>query len=127
MPIELELQNLRIQSYDELVNDIGLRARKDLMDELHDEVNKRKSAYQRRVERYYNKKVRPRSFLPGDLVCRKLEAARPSEARGALAPNREDPVRVSQSLGNGAYKLETLDGELIPRTWNAENLRKYYE
>ena len=97
------------------------------MDELHEEVNKRKHAYQRRAERYYNKKVRPWSFLPGDLVCRKLEAARPSEARGALAPNWKDPVRVSQSLGNGAYKLETLDGELIPRTWNAENLQKFYK
>ena len=87
LPIELELENLRIQSYDELVSDIGLRAQKDLMEELRDEVNKRKCAYQQRAERYYNKKVRPRSFLPGDLVCRKLEAARPSEARGALAPN----------------------------------------
>ena len=97
------------------------------MDELRDEVNKRKCAYQRRAERYYNKKVRPRSFLPGDLVCRKLEAARPSEARGALAPNWKDPVQVSQAQGNGAYKLETLDGELIPRTWNADNLRKFHE
>ena len=92
------------------------------MDEVNEEVKKRKHTYQRRAERYYNKKVRPRSFLPGDLVCKKLKVARPSEARGALAPNWEDPVWVSQSVGNGAYKLETLDGELIPRTWNAENL-----
>ena len=97
------------------------------MDELSDEVNKRRCAYQRRAERYYNKKVRPRSFLPGDLVCRKLEAARPSKARGALAPKWEDSVRVSQVLGNGAYKLETLDGEPIPLTWNANNLCKFYE
>ena len=90
------------------------------MDELNKEVNKRKHAYQRRAKRYYNKKVRSRSFLPGDLVCRKLEAARPSKAQRALAPNWEDPVQVSQSLGNGAYKLKTLDRELIPRTWNAE-------
>ena len=86
LPIELELANLRIQSYDELVNDIGLRAQKDLLDEVSEEVNKRRHAYQRRAERYYNKKVRPRSFLPSDLVCRKLEAARLSEARGALTP-----------------------------------------
>ena len=47
------------------------------------------------------------------------------KARGALAPNWEDPVRVSQALGNGAYKLETLDGELIPRIWNADNLPSF--
>ena len=57
LPIELELESLRIQSYDELVNDIGLHAQKDLMDKLSDEVNKRRCAYQQRAERYYNKKV----------------------------------------------------------------------
>ena len=53
--------------------------------------------------------------------------ARPIEARGALAPNWEDPVRVSEAIGNGAYILETLDGESIPRTWNGDNLRKIAE
>ena len=56
------------------------------MEELNDEVNKRLTAYQHRAERYYNKKVRTWNFLPGDLVYRKLKAAKPSEARGALAP-----------------------------------------
>ena len=94
------------------------------MEEMNDEVNKRVTAYQHRAERYYNKKVRPRNFLPGDLVCRKLEV---SKARGALALKWEEPVRVSQALGNGAYKLETLDRELIPHTWNADNLHKFYK
>ena len=49
LPIELEFQNLRIQSYDEHINDIGLSAYKDLMEELNDEVNKRICAYQHRV------------------------------------------------------------------------------
>ena len=56
------------------------------MEELNDEVNKRVTAYQLRAKRYYNKKVRPWTFLPEGLVCRKLEAVRPSEAHGALAP-----------------------------------------
>ena len=97
------------------------------MEELNDEVNKRVTIYKLRAERYYNKKVKPRTFLPGDLVCRKLEATRPSEAYGALGPKWEEPVWVSQALGNGAYKLETLNGESIPCTWNADNLHKFYE
>ena len=67
------------------------------------------------------------SFLPSDLVCRKLEAVRPTEAREALAPKWEEPVQISQAFGNRAYKLKTLDGKLIPRTWNVDNLRKFYE
>ena len=53
--------------------------------------------------------------------------ARPIEARGALTPNWEDPVRVSEAIGNRVYRLETLDGEPIPRTWNGDNLRKIAE
>ena len=49
------------------------------------------------------------------------------EGRGKLASNWEDLVKVFEDLGNGAYRLETLDGELILRTWNASNLRKFYE
>ena len=47
LPIELKLQSLRIQLYDEVVNNIGLRAQKDLMDELNIEVNNRRFSYQR--------------------------------------------------------------------------------
>ena len=53
--------------------------------------------------------------------------ARPVEAREALAPNWEEPVRDSKAIGNGAYRLETLDGEPIPRTWNGDNLQKIVE
>ena len=42
-----------------------------------------------------------------------------------MAPNWEDPVRVAGALGNGAYKLETLDDKLIPCTQNANNLRNF--
>ena len=53
--------------------------------------------------------------------------AKPVKAQGALAPNWENPVRVSEAIGNGAYRLETFDREPIPRTWNGDNLRKIAE
>ena len=53
--------------------------------------------------------------------------ARPVEARGALALNWEDPVWVSEAIGNGAYRLENMNGEPIPRTWNDDSLRKITE
>ena len=61
------------------------------------------------------------------MVCRKLAVARPVEARRALVPNWEEPVRVSEAISNRAYRLETLDGEPIPKTWNGDNLRKIAE
>jgi len=43
-----------------------------------------------------------------------------------LAPKWIGPYRVKEVLGEGAYKLETLEGKEIPRTWNAANLRFYF-
>ena len=103
-----------------------MRAQLDGLKEVRETAQKRITAYQQWAARYYDKKVRHKVFYPSDLVCRKLEATRSQEGRGKLVPNWEDPVRVVEVLGNGAYKLETLDGELIPKTWNANNLRKFF-
>ena len=127
LPIELELPNIRVQSYGEMVHQVGLNAYLDAMEETYNLVKKQIAAYQQRATRYYNKHVKKRTFLPGDLVSRKLEATGSAEGRGKLAPNWEDPVRVAKALGNGAYRLETLEGDPIPRIWNADNLRKFYE
>ena len=97
------------------------------MEETHDLVRRRIAAYQQRAARYYNKRVKLKTFLLGDLVSRKLEATGSVEGRGKLTPNWEDPILVAKALGNGAYRLETLEGDPIPRTWNADNLRKFYE
>ena len=101
-----------------------MRARLNAMGETREEVQRRVTVYQYRAQRYYNKRVKRRAFLVRDLVCKKLAVARPIEARGALAPNWEDPVWVFEAIGNGAYRLETLDGEPIPITWNCDNLQK---
>ena len=126
LPIELGIPNFRVQTFDEMINEVGMKAQLDGIEEVRETAQKRIAAYQQRAARYYDKKVRHKVFHPGDLVCRKLEATRSEEGRGKLAPNWEDPVRVAEVLGNGAYKLETLEGDLIPRTWNANNLRKFF-
>ncbi|XP_074374583.1 uncharacterized protein LOC141714992 [Apium graveolens] len=61
----------------------------------------------------------------GDLVLRKIEASGVGE-RGKLASNREEPYKVQKTLGRGSYNLETLNGDEVPRTWHASNLKAYY-
>ena len=33
---------------------------------------------------------------------------------------------MTESLQNGAYRLEHLSGKEIPNTWNASHLKMYY-
>ncbi|XP_074327645.1 uncharacterized protein LOC141665561 [Apium graveolens] len=60
-----------------------------------------------------------------DLVLRKIEASGVGE-RGKLALNWEGPYKVKKILERGSYKLETLNGDEVPHTWHASNLKVYY-
>lgn len=45
LPIELELQNLWTQTYEEIVNYVGLMANLDVMDKMNDLARRRVAAY----------------------------------------------------------------------------------
>lgn len=77
--IKLGLLNIRVLSFNEMVNQMGIRALLDTMEETHDLIRKRIASYQQRATRYYDKKVKYKVFQPGDLVCRKLKAMKSEE------------------------------------------------
>ena len=68
-------------------NEEALRLNVDLLDEKRDQVLKRIEEYQRKTARYYDQKVKPRSYKPGDLVLKKLMLARKDPTHGKLGPN----------------------------------------
>ena len=76
-----------------------------------------------KLEIRYKTNVVPRRFQVEDLILRKAQLI---QIDNKLAPKWTGPYRVKEVLGKGAYKLETLDGKEIPRTWNATNLRFYF-
>ncbi|KAK3012745.1 hypothetical protein RJ639_008093 [Escallonia herrerae] len=127
LPVEIGVPTIRALHFSELNNDVGLRANLDLVEEARTQAHVRSVIVKQRVARYYNKKVRSKQFNEGDLVLHKLEVSNPKAATGKLSPNWERPYRVIKVLKTGAYALGTLSGESIPRTWNAENLRRYYQ
>ena len=62
----------------------------------------------------------------GDFVLRKMEAVGRANEKGKLTPNWEGPYKIREEVRDGTYRLEDLDGRRLPRTWNADNLKKYY-
>lgn len=70
--------------------------------------------------------MRIREFGAGDLMLRKVvRSARDINAL-KLAPNWEGLDRVTAIAGAGAYYLEDIEERLLPRSWNVQNLRKFY-
>nr|GFD57445.1 reverse transcriptase domain-containing protein [Tanacetum cinerariifolium] len=47
-------------------------------------------------------------------------------AGGKLGPKWEGPYEVTDTLGNGAYKLRSTDRTVLPRMWNVINLKRCY-
>ena len=73
-------------------NDEALRLNLDLLDEKREQVLKRTEDYQRKTLRFYNQKVKPGSYRPGDLVLKKLLPARKNPTHGKLGPNGRAPT-----------------------------------
>nr|GFB34247.1 reverse transcriptase domain-containing protein [Tanacetum cinerariifolium] len=65
------------------------------------------------------------AFQPGDFVYRSNDASH-AAAGGKLGPKWEGPYKVTDALGKGAYKLRSMDGTMLPRTWNVANLKRCY-
>ena len=59
---------------------------------------------------------KPRSFQEGDLVWRMKGEARKTSAEGKFSSNGEGPFKVKESLHNGAYGLQQLDGQDVSST-----------
>ena len=126
-PVEVGLKSPRIKLASVEHNDKALRLNLDLLDEKREQVLKRTKEYQRKTARYYNQKVKPRSYKPGDLVLKKLLPARKNPAHGKLGPSWEGPYIVTRVIRPGSYELQTEKGKILPHTWNVEHLKHFYQ
>ena len=126
IPLNVELPSLQVENFDPQQNEDQLRASLDFIEETRERASIRMAAYQHRVAKYYNSRVKSKIFEQGDLVLRKAEASQPTEI-GKLSPKWEGPYQVIKVIRPGAYQLQRMDGSIVPRTWNSENLRKYYQ
>ena len=108
-------------------NDEALRLNLDLLDEKREQVLRRTEDYQRKTTRYYNQKVKLRSYMPGNLVLKKLLPARKNPAHGKLGPNWEGPYIISRVVKLGNYELQTQEGKFLQNAWNAEHLKRFYQ
>ncbi|VFQ88657.1 unnamed protein product [Cuscuta campestris] len=126
LPIEAEFPTFRESNYQPQQNEEDHLAELNLVEERRMAAEVKMSTYQQVVMKYHDNKVGPRYFQVGDEVLRRREASRPGDG-GKLAKNWEGPYRVKAIIRPGTYRLETLDGVPIERTWNSHHLRKFYK
>jgi len=123
IPIEIQEFSQRVRGHTKRGSDEGRRANLDIIDELRKDARIHSEALKRRVERQHKTKLFPKQFKVSDLVLRRSQ---PYQMENKLSPKWSGPYRIREVVGNGAYRLETLDGGVIPRTWNASSLKFYF-
>ncbi|KAI3795368.1 hypothetical protein L1987_38020 [Smallanthus sonchifolius] len=84
------------------------------------------AAYQQRIARSYNKSISIRRFQVGDLVLRKAFQNTTNPSDGKLALKWEGPYLIDSEADKGAYWLATLEGYILPRSWNVIHLKTYF-
>ena len=127
IPAEVELPGYRIENYTEKENNVALLENLDFLEEKRDQAAIRSAAQKHLVAKYYNAKVRQRSFAPGDLALRKVFQNTQELGVGSFGPNWEGPYKVTRVVRSSVYELEDLGGRPLSHPWNAEHLKKYYQ
>jgi len=128
LPVEVEIPSLRVLMEAELSEAEWVQSRYDQLNLIEE---KRMTAlchgqlYQKRMKQAFDKKIRPREFKEGDLVLKKIMTFQ-ADSRGKWTPNFEGPYVVKRAFSGGAMTLQTMDGEKLPRTVNADAVKKYF-
>ncbi|GJV11396.1 hypothetical protein Tco_1352937 [Tanacetum coccineum] len=115
----------RTATVDAVHNDEELRLNLDLLEEWRERAAIREAKTKLKMEKYYNARVRGVTFRLGDFVYRSNDASH-AVGGGKLGLKWEGPYEVTEALGDGAFKLRSTDGTVLPRTWNIANLKKFY-
>ena len=110
-PLDKELNNEALREELNLVDEIPLGSA------LHEATVKQQIALR------HDSRVKKREFQLGSLV---LWRNQKDSREGKLVANWERPYRVHGATGTGSYYLEHLNGEPLPRPWNAMKLKQYY-
>jgi hypothetical protein len=79
--------------------------------------------YQAETIKWRDRKVRLKNIKPAHLVLRRV--ANPDTV-GKLQLKWEEHFLVVSSSRPGSYRLKDMNGNDIPKSWNADELRRYY-
>jgi hypothetical protein len=130
LPWEIKISSRRVLQQDELKADDYKSLMMDNLDDLNFHRLKALEnieAQKLRVAKYYNRKVREKRFIAGELVWKViLPIGTKDNKYGKWSPNWEGPYRITRSAPGNAYFYETLEGEEFSRAINGKFFKKYY-
>jgi hypothetical protein len=123
LPPEITMGSLRVQAFDEELQEQQRCQDVDLVDERRWRAAVRNARYNQALWRYHQWFVHSRELRVGDLVLQRILNR---EGLHKLSPSWEGPFKVSKVCRPGSVYLATEEDMQLPNSWNIEHLRKFY-
>ncbi|CAL8163012.1 unnamed protein product [Prunus armeniaca] len=127
VPVEIGEPSYLTEAFEQKSNEETLALSLNLLEERRAQANLRNEAYKQRVSRYYDSRVRSRSFRIGDWVMRKVSLATKNHTEGTLGPSWEGPYEIIGIQRSGTYRLRDSNGKTLGHPWNVEHLKYYFK
>jgi hypothetical protein len=120
-PEEAKIGSIRTTASAE--DEANYQITKDTIEGTRLQAIKHINKYQAETIKRRDRKFRLKNIKPGHLVLRRV--ANPDTV-GKLQLKWEGPFLLVSSSRPGSYSLKDMDGNDIPRSWNADELQRYY-
>jgi hypothetical protein len=123
LPPEIYLKSARVVHFNPEHQAKARELDANLLEEMRNTTLSNMRKYQTALKKYYNKSVVQRKLNIGDLVLKKDIH---TKDKHKFSTPWEGPFIIVDVTAPGAYVLAEVDGGMLPNTWNADQLRKYY-
>jgi hypothetical protein len=123
LPTDIAFQLPRVKNFDRDRSDESQELEVNCSEERWLDSCVRTTKYLAVLCKYYNKNVKERFFVVGDLV---LKRNTNQDGMHKLSSPWEGPFEVTEVTWPTFYRLAYLDGTELPNSWHIDKLRHFY-
>ncbi|XP_026451956.1 uncharacterized protein K02A2.6-like [Papaver somniferum] len=128
LPAEIVIPSARVAMASLTTPDqVNQFAHLDTLEEQRAKVEPFTDKYRQRTTRYYNQKVKKRTFSINDVVMKIAPHVQRNEQEGKFSANLQDPYVISEAAEIGYYYLKRVNGSRINTPINGKWLKTYYD
>jgi transposase InsO family protein len=123
LPTDVMWDSPAVEQYDEGISEDSRRVDIDGLEEARCAALVQSARYLKGIRCYHDRNVKERFFNVGDIVLRRIQN---TERLHKLSSPWEGPFTVAKVTGPGSYRLQTLEGEDVNKSWNIDQLCRFY-
>jgi hypothetical protein len=123
LPADITFRSPHVENFDENMSDEARELEVNYSEERWLDSCIHTAKYLDVLYRYYNRIVKERLFMVGDLV---LKWKMNQEGMHMLSSPWEGPFEVIEVTWPTSYRLAHLDGTEVPNSWHIDKLRCFY-